>query len=235
VESNANPQQLLLTIHQPKAAGLYYTTCGKIDQCNRCCQDTLNLEKKLETNEWHRQLNMLIFGIVVVDSWMLYKGCTGGGKMTQTEFYKALIDGLINNTYYDDAQAGNQVSTHSVLIGSCARAATSGTGLHLTPTKRKRGSVESSESKRKQNQCKGCGMKTIMLCSICCQDTDSGESQAAHCHPITNRACMEVESIGLIAMGVNPGSVNIVRAVYSKEYKASQNPWSPPHLFWCLY
>jgi hypothetical protein len=69
--NNADPQRLLLTIHQPKAAGLYYTMCGKIDQHNRCRQDTLNLEKKLETNEWHRRLNMSIFGIVVVDSWML--------------------------------------------------------------------------------------------------------------------------------------------------------------------
>jgi Transposase IS4 len=71
VESNADPERLLLTINQPKAASLYYSTCGKIDQHNRSRQDTLNLEKKLETKQWQRRVNMSIFGMVVVDSWML--------------------------------------------------------------------------------------------------------------------------------------------------------------------
>jgi hypothetical protein len=52
LESNADPKRLLLTIHQPKAAAIYYTLCGKIDQHNCCRQDTLNLEKKWETKEW---------------------------------------------------------------------------------------------------------------------------------------------------------------------------------------
>jgi hypothetical protein len=62
--------------------------CGKIDQNNCCGQDTLDLEKKLETKIWHRCVNLSIFGKVVVDSWMLYKGCTGGRKMTQVAYYK---------------------------------------------------------------------------------------------------------------------------------------------------
>jgi Transposase IS4 len=103
VDSNNDPERLLLTIHQPKAASIYYSTCGKIDQHNRCRQDTLNLEKKLETKQWQRRVNMSIFGMVVVDSWMIYKGCTGGEKMDQTDYYKALIDGLIDNTYYDQS------------------------------------------------------------------------------------------------------------------------------------
>jgi Transposase IS4 len=48
LDSNNDPERMEMTIHQPKAAALYYTTCGKNDQHNRCRQDTLNLEKKLE-------------------------------------------------------------------------------------------------------------------------------------------------------------------------------------------
>jgi hypothetical protein len=153
-ESNIYPERMEITIHQPKAAALYYTTCGKIDQHNRCRQDTLNLEKKLETKEWHRRVNMSIFGMVVVDSWMLYKGCTGGGKMIQTEFYKCLIDGLIDNTYYDEAQPANRVSTRSVSISTVPSSCTSGANLHLTPMKRKRQSTDSNSSHRKQYRCK---------------------------------------------------------------------------------
>jgi hypothetical protein len=86
-----DPERVHMTIDVPKAAEIYYSTCGKIDQHNRCRQDTLNLEKKLETKEWNRRVNMSIFGMIVVDSWMLYKGCTGGEKMGQMEYYKARI------------------------------------------------------------------------------------------------------------------------------------------------
>jgi hypothetical protein len=80
VETNADPERVKITLDVPKATEIYYLTCSKTDQHNRCRQDTLNLEKKLETKEWHRRFNMSIFGMVVVDSWMLYKGCTGGKK-----------------------------------------------------------------------------------------------------------------------------------------------------------
>jgi Transposase IS4 len=58
VETNAEPERVKITLDVPKAAELYYSTCGKIDQHNRCRQDTLNLEKKLETKEWHRRVNI---------------------------------------------------------------------------------------------------------------------------------------------------------------------------------
>jgi hypothetical protein len=36
VDTDADLERLMLTIHQPKAASIYYRTCGKIDQHNRC-------------------------------------------------------------------------------------------------------------------------------------------------------------------------------------------------------
>jgi hypothetical protein len=143
----------------------------------------------METKEWQRWVNMFIFAMVVVDSWMLYEGCTGGRKMIQTEYYKALIDSLIDNMYYNIADAEIRVSMRSVSIGTTASSGTSGTGLHLTSMKRKRGPVKSSSVKQMQFRCKLCQKKTNMVCSICWQDGKYGDSRVAYCHPTTNRGC----------------------------------------------
>jgi hypothetical protein len=96
VDTNDDPVRVDMALDCPKVASTYYSTCGKIDQHNRCRQDTLNLEKKIQTNHWHKCVNMSIFGMIVVDSWMLYKGCTGGNQLNQNAYYKALIDALID-------------------------------------------------------------------------------------------------------------------------------------------
>jgi hypothetical protein len=62
------------------------------------------------TKVWHRHVDMSIFGMVVVDSWMLYKGCTGGGKLVQISFFKALMTELIDNLYFNGPELWMQVS-----------------------------------------------------------------------------------------------------------------------------
>ena len=52
IESQEPPARVEFTINQPKAAKMYYNTCGKIDHHNRRCHDTLRLERKVETNDW---------------------------------------------------------------------------------------------------------------------------------------------------------------------------------------
>jgi hypothetical protein len=192
VETNEDPKRVKITLDVPKAAEIYYSTCGKIDQHNRCRQDTLNLEKKLETKEWHRRVNMSIFGMVVVDSWMLYKGCTGGKKMGQMEYYKAIINNLIDNPYFSRPEPRIRVSRvpmSASSVGSNLTVGTFGRGIHLTPTKRKSGSAESKGKKRMQHRCRLCPHKTVMVCSICRQLPELGDSHAAYCAPATERAC----------------------------------------------
>ena len=46
LDSQAPPERVEFTIKQPRAAEIYYSTCGKIDQHNRQRHDTLKLEKK---------------------------------------------------------------------------------------------------------------------------------------------------------------------------------------------
>jgi hypothetical protein len=51
-EVDAPPERIHLFIKQPRAAEIYYWTCGSIDQHNRHRQDTLMLERKVGINDW---------------------------------------------------------------------------------------------------------------------------------------------------------------------------------------
>ena len=61
LELDALPENVELTIPQPKATEVYYRTCGVIDQHNRHHQDNLKTEKKLETKKWDMRVNLTIF------------------------------------------------------------------------------------------------------------------------------------------------------------------------------
>ena len=47
-------------------------TCGDIDEHNRHCQDNLKTEKKLEMKKWDMRVNLTIFSMIVVDTWLVY-------------------------------------------------------------------------------------------------------------------------------------------------------------------
>ena len=67
-----------LTVPQPKVYEIYYDTCAAIEQQNRHCQDTLQIEKKMQTKSWDKRVTTFLFvvGMYVVDAWLMYKGCT---------------------------------------------------------------------------------------------------------------------------------------------------------------
>ena len=69
---NAAPEQVVFTIPQPKIAEIYYSTCGSIDRHNRLRQDDLCIEKKVETKDWSRRVNLSIFSMIVVDTWLVF-------------------------------------------------------------------------------------------------------------------------------------------------------------------
>ena len=72
---NAPPQQVTFSIQQPKIAEMYYTTCAAIDKHNRLRQDDLRIEKKVETKDWSMRVNLSIFSMIVVDSWLASLFC----------------------------------------------------------------------------------------------------------------------------------------------------------------
>ncbi|KAI2514008.1 Transposase IS4 [Fragilaria crotonensis] len=69
---NAEPTRMELTVPQPKAAEIYYDACAMVDRHNRHRQQTLGLELKLGTHIWAMRVNLSIFSMIVVDTWLVY-------------------------------------------------------------------------------------------------------------------------------------------------------------------
>ena len=47
-----------------------------MDQKNRHRQDTLCIECKIETQIWDKRVTTSLFGMYVVDAWLMYTGAT---------------------------------------------------------------------------------------------------------------------------------------------------------------
>jgi hypothetical protein len=74
-EPNAAPVRVELDIPQPQATELYYSVSGMIDWHNRCRQNDLQLERKLETLDWPMWVNTTLLGICIIDTWYAYSQC----------------------------------------------------------------------------------------------------------------------------------------------------------------
>ena len=96
---NADPVLEYIEIQQTEAGQVYYEGCSKIDQHNRLRQDSLNLEKKLQTMDWATRANHSILGMIVVDSFYLATGCQGAFQGGFRFYLEDLITGLIENKY----------------------------------------------------------------------------------------------------------------------------------------
>jgi hypothetical protein len=179
-DPNAPPEKITMTIKQPQIAELYYTTCGAIDRHNRYRQDDLRIEKKVETKDWSVRVNLSIFAMIVVDTWLVYnafKNAPAGNqrKCLQKEFYSILAEELIDNSYDSRGQgtrrtrsSPNGTSYQEACIraveNGCARA---GVLTHLTPVKRLKNAHGEKTSFRYQGRCKECQKKTTWQCSDC--------------------------------------------------------------------
>ena len=192
VETQADPEKVTIEVSQPIAAEIYYGACAKIDQGNRHRQDTLMIEKKIETNDWDLRVNLSIFAMIVVDTWLLYSQCTKT-KSKQRSFYMHLAEELIDNTYdagstpmRNTRQASQQVQELQNMSPAMARIqegqAVSGLAAHLTPTKKRRRGTNHMQ----QNRCAICRKKTIYVCSQC---RDSSNCEVGICHSKTGRPC----------------------------------------------
>ena len=93
---DALPENVELTIPQSKVTEVYYRTCGVIDQHNQHGQDNLKTKKKLETKKWDMRVNLIIFSMIVVDTWLVYSQATGSTEL-QSEFYVRLAEEFIDN------------------------------------------------------------------------------------------------------------------------------------------
>lgn len=187
-DPNAPPERITMTIKQPQIAELYYSTCGAIDRHNRFRQDDLRMEKKIETKDWSVRVNLSIFAMIIVDSWLVYNAFKNAPleeedqrKCLQKEFYSMLAEELIDNNYDHRGQgtrrprsSPNGTSYQEACIrtveSGCARA---GVFTHLTPVKRLKNAKGEKTSFRYQGRCKECQNKTTWQCSDC---NDNGKT-----------------------------------------------------------
>ena len=163
VETNEQPELVELSVPKPEAVEINYSCCGVIDRHNRCRQDDLMLEQKLGTADWSMRVNCSILGMIIVDSWLVYKGCRGVRlDMTQTDFYIALSEELIDNDYDTGVATRKRMNAHesSAMKHGVPR---SGKGHHLTLTKRRR----KNSLAKLQGKCRLCTAKTTHVCSEC--------------------------------------------------------------------
>lgn len=152
-------RRVALTVRQPKVAEVYYSACASIDQHNRCRQDDLRLERKLVTHDWSKRVGLSILGIIIVDSWLLYKGARAGEGRVQRRYYEMLATNLIDNTY--DSHGLRRRS--SMCAEEEARLpAMSAFGPRLSPTKKRKKNSFSA-----QRDCKVCKNRTTFVCSTC--------------------------------------------------------------------
>jgi hypothetical protein len=169
----------MFTIPQPKIAEMYYTTCGAIDRHNRLCQDDLHIEKKIKTKDWSRRVNLSIFSMIVVDTWLVFNAMrnTPTVELNQKEFYSVLSEELIDISYGSRGCPSGQpryspTNAASFVQDACIRALESGgprAGVltHLTPVKQLKNSKGERTSFRYQGRCKESQTKTTWQCSDC--------------------------------------------------------------------
>ena len=187
LELDALPENVELTILQPKTTEVYYRTCSVIDQHNRHCQDNLKTKKKLEMKKWDMRVNLTIFSMIVVDTWLVSSQATGSTEL-QSEFYVHLAEELIDNNIDSqlqrqrnsgedgsDSNDESPVMTHTGMVHA-------GISCHLTPTKRHHCPGDGELTvQRLQGRCIECGKKTTYLCSAC-MDNDDESKTPSLCH-----------------------------------------------------
>jgi hypothetical protein len=200
-EGDADAERVELVVPTPKCCEIYYDTCAAIDQNNRHRQDTLKLERKVETKDWSTRVNCSILGMCIVDSWLVFNGATrtSNDGESQQQFYNYLAEELIDNTYDDGSVTRNRGTNGSnaspELLNRRTGSGRSGLQVHLTPTKRKRRRMTGEVTNHSmQGRCRVCGMKTKYVCSSC--DDEAAEASTEQnaptmwlCHSETGRLC----------------------------------------------
>ena len=136
------------------------------------------------------RVNLTIFSMIAVDTWLVYSQATGSTEL-QSEFYVCLAEELIDNNIDSRPQHqrnsgvdGSDSNDESPVMTHTGRVRI-GVSCHLTPTKcRRRTGDGELTAQRLQGHCIECGKKTIYLCSTCMDKDD--ESKHHGCVTLKN-------------------------------------------------
>jgi hypothetical protein len=173
---NAEAERVQLEIPQSKATQVYYQTCGSVDSHNRKRQDDLDIEKKtVRTHSWDERVNLTVFGMCVVDAYLVYASCTQLAE-SQNDFYSGLAEEMIDNTleYVSTRGRARALQATNELIDASP---------HLTPSRKKRKKDGKLTSNTVQGNCRwdGCRKSTIWLCSLSKKNDPDGPDPW-YCH-----------------------------------------------------
>ena len=193
VATDTPPERVELVVEQPKAAEVYYSVCGKVDQHNRDRQSTLCIEKKLRTNDWSMRVNLTILSMIIVDTWKIWNALTNesidnDNNEKQKTFYGHLASELIDNNldkvggrkrnvYNNDDEDFGGKNLHVK--------PRSGIGAHITPTKLR---LNDKSTHSKQGRCRVCKQKTTYCCSVCNDDINTND-EGWICHTKLGKSC----------------------------------------------
>lgn len=183
------------SIPQPMLVEEYYETCGQIDWRNRVCQDDLEIERTVRTMDVWRRLGQTLFGMCVVDSYYLFRECTGSEE-SKHDFFSGLAEEMIDNTFNrgtcPPSRLGNRVSASPNTGGSpesMAAFASGGVSHHLTPAKATRRRKNGEDTPYiEQRGCRICKKKVTTVCSTCVTEGVE-EKKAYFCHPRKGHLC----------------------------------------------
>jgi hypothetical protein len=128
---DAEPQDDYQLIEQPKVSALYYTSAAKTDQHNRTRQDDLATGRKLVTQDWSKRVNLSVLSMIIVDTYLAHKHCTGSEESPNLFFHK-LAEEMINYEH----TTRRQKSMLKDMEEEVAQARLVGRSMRQTPTKR---------------------------------------------------------------------------------------------------
>jgi hypothetical protein len=152
--------------------------CAKVGNHNRDRSDTLQLERKYETNNWEMRVNKTILAMSLVDCWKVFSKLSFSineegqrvQKETQKQFYGKLVAELINNKEDSVTTRDRSVAYATTNLDAMERHTgypSTGIGPRLTPTKKRRkNNVSETTTHRWQGYCVVCHQKTTQVCSL---------------------------------------------------------------------
>ena len=128
------------------------------------------------------RVNLTIFSMIVVDTWLVYSQVTGSTEL-QSEFYVHLAEELIDNNIdswpqrqRNSGEDGSDNNDESPVMTRTGRVC-AGISCHLTPTKHRHCTSDGElTAQRLQGCCIECGKKTTYLCSACMDNDDESKT-----------------------------------------------------------
>ena len=140
------------------------------------------------------RVNLTIFLMIVVDTWLVYSQATGSTEL-QSEFYVHLAEELIDNNIdswpqcrRNSGEDGSDSNEESPVM-TCTGRVRAGISCHLTPTKCRRRTGDGELTvQRLQGRRIECGKKITYLCSAC-MDNDNESKTPWLCHTEKRPAC----------------------------------------------